>query len=123
MLTWIEIDTAAVRHNLDAFRSLLPKGTSLMVVVKANAYGHGIRRAFAGIPGVVTRDAHFATRPGDGQAGGGESPAIQGDGAAFNAAGRNLIGKRWSDDQAGARRPWRDTSVLGQHRIRREEHG
>jgi len=42
MLTWIEIDTAGVRHNINAFRSILPAGTSLMVVVKANAYGHGL---------------------------------------------------------------------------------
>src|SRR3954452_540719 len=42
MLTWIEIDTSAPRHNIDAFRGLLPAGTALMVVVKANAYGHGL---------------------------------------------------------------------------------
>ena len=42
MLTWIEINAGAVRHNIDAFRSLLQPGTSLMVVVKANAYGHGL---------------------------------------------------------------------------------
>ena len=42
MLTWIEIDTAAVRHNIDAFRSLVPATTALMIVVKANAYGHGL---------------------------------------------------------------------------------
>jgi len=42
MLTWIEIDTKAARHNIDAFRGILPPGTALMVVVKANAYGHGL---------------------------------------------------------------------------------
>src|SRR5882672_10381138 len=42
MMTWIEIDTSAARHNIDAFRGILPTGTSLMVVVKANAYGHGL---------------------------------------------------------------------------------
>jgi len=42
MLTWIEIDSAAARHNIDSFRSLLTPATSLMVVVKANAYGHGL---------------------------------------------------------------------------------
>jgi alanine racemase len=42
MLTWIEIDTSAARHNIDAFRGILPAGTALMVVVKANAYGHGL---------------------------------------------------------------------------------
>jgi alanine racemase len=42
MLTWIEIDTSAARHNIDSFRGILPAGTGLMVVVKANAYGHGL---------------------------------------------------------------------------------
>src|SRR5512134_3017300 len=42
MLSWIEIDTRAVRRNIDAFRSIVPSGTALMVVVKANAYGHGL---------------------------------------------------------------------------------
>jgi len=41
-MTWIEIDTSAARHNIDAFRGILAAGTSLMVVVKANAYGHGL---------------------------------------------------------------------------------
>jgi alanine racemase len=42
MLTWIEIDGSAARHNMNAFRGILPAGTALMVVVKANAYGHGL---------------------------------------------------------------------------------
>jgi alanine racemase len=42
MLTWIEIDTEALRRNIDAFRGIVPAGTALMVVVKANAYGHGL---------------------------------------------------------------------------------
>jgi alanine racemase len=36
--TWIEVDLAAIRHNVGALR---PPGTELMAVVKANAYGHG----------------------------------------------------------------------------------
>jgi alanine racemase len=42
MLDWIEIDTGALRRNIDAFRDVVPPGTALMVVVKANAYGHGL---------------------------------------------------------------------------------
>ena len=38
---WIEVDTAALRHNLSALSALLPEGGKLMPVVKANAYGHG----------------------------------------------------------------------------------
>ncbi len=38
--TRAEIDLAALRHNLQAVRSLAP-GVEVMTVVKANAYGHG----------------------------------------------------------------------------------
>ncbi len=40
--TWVEIDTKAIARNYRAFRSLLPRSCKLMVVVKSNAYGHGI---------------------------------------------------------------------------------
>lgn len=38
---WIELDRAALRHNVDVLRALLPNGCELMPAVKANAYGHG----------------------------------------------------------------------------------
>lgn len=38
---WIELDRAALRHNVERLRSLLPEGCVLMPAVKANAYGHG----------------------------------------------------------------------------------
>lgn len=38
--TWIEIDRKAIRHNYKLFRSLIPKTTKLLSVVKSNAYGH-----------------------------------------------------------------------------------
>ncbi|TVQ07019.1 MAG: alanine racemase [Leptolyngbya sp. DLM2.Bin27] len=38
---WVEINLAALKHNVQQFRSLLPAATQLMAVVKANAYGHG----------------------------------------------------------------------------------
>ncbi|MEO1067670.1 MAG: alanine racemase [Cyanobacteria bacterium J06638_6] len=38
---WVEINLAAVRHNVGQFRQLLPDATQLMAVVKADAYGHG----------------------------------------------------------------------------------
>jgi len=41
---WIEVDAAALRHNLGLFRELLKPGTRLAVVVKANAYGHGFEQ-------------------------------------------------------------------------------
>ncbi len=41
-LSWIEIDAKALRSNIKVFRSRLPKETSLMAVVKGEAYGHGM---------------------------------------------------------------------------------
>lgn len=38
---WVELDRAALRHNVEQLRSLLPEGCALMPAVKANAYGHG----------------------------------------------------------------------------------
>jgi alanine racemase len=42
MLSWIEIDASRLRSNIDAFRSAVSSGTSIMTVIKANAYGHGL---------------------------------------------------------------------------------
>lgn len=41
---WFEIDRAALRHNLRLFRSLVDRRTRLALVVKANAYGHGLQQ-------------------------------------------------------------------------------
>ena len=38
---WIELDRAALRNNVIALQSVLPRNCKLMAVVKANAYGHG----------------------------------------------------------------------------------
>lgn len=38
--TWIEIDRRAIAHNYRLIRSLIPKRTKLLGVVKSNAYGH-----------------------------------------------------------------------------------
>ncbi len=38
---WAEIDLDAIQHNVRALRGLLVPPAQLMVVVKANAYGHG----------------------------------------------------------------------------------
>ena len=42
MLSWIEIDTERLRQNIDVFRTVMSPGTAMMVVIKANAYGHGL---------------------------------------------------------------------------------
>jgi alanine racemase len=41
-LQWIELDTAALNHNLKQFRDLIGPERSLLAMVKANAYGHGM---------------------------------------------------------------------------------
>ena len=38
---WVEIDLAALSHNIVQIRKLLSPRTQLMAVVKADAYGHG----------------------------------------------------------------------------------
>ncbi|NBD27953.1 serine racemase VanT catalytic subunit [Paenibacillus glycinis] len=38
---WVDINLAHLDHNAAVLQSALPSGTSLMAVVKANAYGHG----------------------------------------------------------------------------------
>ncbi|MBE9155390.1 alanine racemase [Nodosilinea sp. LEGE 06152] len=38
---WVEINLAALRHNVRQLRGILPAATQLMAVVKADAYGHG----------------------------------------------------------------------------------
>lgn len=38
---WVEINVAAVQHNVKALKALLRSQTDLMAVVKADAYGHG----------------------------------------------------------------------------------
>jgi alanine racemase len=40
--TWIEIDKKAIKHNHSVFRSVIPKKTKMMAVVKSNAYGHNL---------------------------------------------------------------------------------
>jgi len=41
MLTWLEIDSGAIKHNLQQFRKIIGPERLLMPVIKANAYGHG----------------------------------------------------------------------------------
>ena len=43
--SWAEINVDALRQNVLTLRSLCPEGTALMGVVKADAYGHGVKLA------------------------------------------------------------------------------
>ncbi|HEY9763839.1 MAG TPA: alanine racemase [Trichocoleus sp.] len=38
---WVEINLAALRHNVGQLKGILAESTDLMAVVKADAYGHG----------------------------------------------------------------------------------
>lgn len=38
---WIELDRGSLRQNVIALQNIIPRGCSLMPVLKANAYGHG----------------------------------------------------------------------------------
>ena len=42
---WIQIDLAALRHNAAVLRRAIPPGVRLGLLVKANAYGHGLEMA------------------------------------------------------------------------------
>lgn len=39
---WIELNMKNLKNNINEFKSIIPKSTKIMAVVKANAYGHGI---------------------------------------------------------------------------------
>ncbi len=41
--TWVELDERALVNNLNVLRSLMAPGARFCAVVKANAYGHGLR--------------------------------------------------------------------------------
>jgi len=41
---WVEIDLDAVKHNIERIRSMIPPGVRMLLVVKADAYGHGAVR-------------------------------------------------------------------------------
>ncbi len=41
-LQWIELDRAALSHNLKQFRALVGPKRKVLAMVKANAYGHGM---------------------------------------------------------------------------------
>lgn len=41
-LQWVEIDRSALKHNIVQFRALIGNSRKMAVVVKSNAYGHGL---------------------------------------------------------------------------------
>ncbi|MBH0273921.1 alanine racemase [Helicobacter pylori] len=74
--SFVEVDTASLRHNFSAVKSIVPKDACVMAVVKANAYGAGAIKASeiflqegANYLGVATLDealelrSHFSKTP------------------------------------------------------------
>ncbi|QQW70694.1 alanine racemase [Helicobacter pylori] len=74
--SFVEVDTASLRHNFSAVKSVVPKDACVMAVVKANAYGAGAIKASeiflqegANYLGVATLDealelrSHFPKTP------------------------------------------------------------
>ncbi|MCQ2685449.1 alanine racemase [Helicobacter pylori] len=74
--SFVEVNTASLRHNFSAVKSIVPKGACVMAVVKANAYGAGAIKASeiflqegANYLGVATLDealelrSHFSKTP------------------------------------------------------------
>jgi alanine racemase len=67
--TWAEISLAAITHNCKTIRGVVGGNTSIMAVVKANAYGHGLIEVAALLNklnirylGVATLDEALALR-------------------------------------------------------------
>ncbi len=74
--SFVEVDTASLRHNFSTVKSIIPKDAHIMAVVKANAYGVGAIKASeiflqegANYLGVATLDealelrSHFSKTP------------------------------------------------------------
>ncbi len=74
--SFVEVNTASLRHNFSAVKSIVPKDAHIMAVVKANAYGAGAIKASeiflqegANYLGVATLDealelrSHFSKIP------------------------------------------------------------
>ncbi|WQR67118.1 alanine racemase [Helicobacter pylori] len=74
--SFVEVNTASLRHNFSAVKSIVPKDAHIMAVVKANAYGAGALKASeiflqegANYLGVATLDealelrSHFSQTP------------------------------------------------------------
>lgn len=51
--SWVELDRAALLHNLEVAKRSVPGGTSVAAVVKADAYGHGLSWAGETLKGWV----------------------------------------------------------------------
>ena len=51
--TWIEVSKSALFHNVRVFRKSIGKNVKIAAVVKANAYGHGLKETVSLLKGKV----------------------------------------------------------------------
>jgi len=51
--SWLEINEENIKHNINVFRNLIDKKTKLGVVLKSNAYGHGLPEMLACVHDLV----------------------------------------------------------------------
>ena len=56
--SWVEIDLNQLKRNYEIYKSLQPAGREVMVVVKADAYGHGDKEVAATLDAMGVK--HFA---------------------------------------------------------------
>lgn len=76
--TWLEISGSCLAHNLHLFRQLLSPGTGIAAVVKANAYGHGVKQVVQVLErlGVEMYAVHSAAEAHEVRAAGGTKPIL-----------------------------------------------
>ena len=53
-LATVEVSKKALKHNLDRLKTVIPPEFTLIAVIKANAYGHGMLGVAEAIKGEVT---------------------------------------------------------------------
>ena len=51
--TWVDIDLGAIRRNVRALEERLPDGCATLMVVKADAYGHGLEAVARSVRGLI----------------------------------------------------------------------
>ena len=60
---WLEINLANLEHNINEIKKIIPERTSIMAVVKANAYGHNIVEISKKLNKIGIEDFAVATLP------------------------------------------------------------
>ncbi len=58
---WLEINLANLRHNAIQLQKLMPQGSELMGIIKANAYGHGAKEVSKELSSIGVKSFGVAT--------------------------------------------------------------